>query len=116
MNPLVKQIAIIFLVFLAISAVFTFSSSSDKNPEAISISQLVSQVNEGKVKSVKVIGEELEIELIDGAKETSLKEQSSLTDSLKNYGVEAGPPGLGQALKELAPSFSIAIGLAMREL
>lgn len=87
MNPLAKQIAIIFLVFLAISAIFTFSNSPSKRTEAVSIGRLVSQINEGKVKSVKVMGEELEIVLNDGAKETSLKEQSSLTDSLKNYGV-----------------------------
>ncbi|MFH1048070.1 MAG: ATP-dependent zinc metalloprotease FtsH [Patescibacteria group bacterium] len=69
------------------SAIFTFSNSSDKKPEAISISELVSQVNEGRVKSIKVTGDELEIVLSDDTKETSLKEQSSLTDSLKNYGV-----------------------------
>ncbi|MDP3057573.1 MAG: ATP-dependent zinc metalloprotease FtsH [bacterium] len=87
MNPIAKQIAIIFLVFLAISAVFTFSNSSGKKPETVSIGQLVSQINEGKVKSVKVTGDALEIVLNDGTKETSLKEQSSLSDSLKNYGV-----------------------------
>ncbi|MBU4141653.1 ATP-dependent zinc metalloprotease FtsH [Patescibacteria group bacterium] len=86
MNQLAKQIAIIFLVFLAITAIFTLNSSV-KNPDVVSIGQLVGQINEGKVKSVKVTGDELEIVLNDGAKETSLKEQSSLTDSLKNYGV-----------------------------
>jgi len=87
MNQLAKQIAIIFLVFLVVTAIFTLNSSQSSQPLSISIGQLVNQINEGKVKSVKVTGDNLDISLIDGTKETSLKEQSSLTDSLKNYGV-----------------------------
>lgn len=100
MNSLAKQIAIIFIIFLTTAAIFSFLNSSLKKPQEIPLSQLVSQVNDGKVNSIKVKGDELDIVLNDGTKEVSLKEQSSLTDSFKNYGV--APEKIAAANIEIA--------------
>lgn len=87
MNQLTKQIAIIFIVFLVISGIFSILNSPSKIT-AIPINELAKQVNEDKIQSIKINGENLEIVLKDGTKESSVKEASSpLYDSLKNYGV-----------------------------
>ena len=64
-------------------------SGPKQKPTEISLSELATQVNDGKVKSISVDGNSLTIELNDTAKEKSIKEpQSSLTESLNNYGVD----------------------------
>ncbi|MBU3965618.1 ATP-dependent zinc metalloprotease FtsH [Patescibacteria group bacterium] len=88
MNKLVKNLAIMFLVFLIISGIFSIYASPFEKAKQISLSELVGQINEGKVGSIKIAGNNLEIVLKDGTKETSLKEQEGpLTETLKNYGV-----------------------------
>lgn len=88
MNQLAKQLAIIFLVFLIISGIFAVYSSSAKKPKEVSFTELVKQVNESRVKSVKVNGTALEIVLNDGINESSTKEATpSLVEALKNSGV-----------------------------
>lgn len=88
MNKLVKNLAIMFLVFLIISGIFSIYASPFEKAKQVSLSELVGQINEGKVGSIKIAGNNLEIVLKDGTKETSLKEQEGpLTETLKNYGV-----------------------------
>lgn len=88
MNKLVKNLAIMFLVFLIISGIFSIYASPFEKAKQVSLSELVGQIGEGKVGSIKIAGNNLEIVLKDGTKETSLKEQEgSLTETLKNYGV-----------------------------
>ncbi len=89
MEKLLKNISIVVLVFLFISAMTVLYSSPTQQPENISISDLVSQINSGSVKSVSVSENDLKIELNDGTKQKSVKEaQSSLTETLSNYGVD----------------------------
>jgi cell division protease FtsH len=89
MNQLAKQLAIIFLIFLLVSGVFTILSSPLQKTTEITLSELVKRVNEDKVQSIKINGDNLDITLKDGTKETSVKEKStSLHDSLKNYGAD----------------------------
>lgn len=88
MNKLVKNLAIMFLVFLIISGIFSIYASPFEKAKRISLSELIEQINEGKIGSIKIIGNNLEIALKDGTKEISFKEQEgSLTETLKNYGV-----------------------------
>ncbi len=88
MNKLVKNLAIVFLFFLIVSGIFSVYASPFEKSKRISLSELVSQINEDKIKSVKISGNNLEISLKDGTKETSFKEQEGpLTETFKNYGV-----------------------------
>ncbi len=89
MKNLVKNIGLTILIFLFISGLFILYSSPREKPAKIPLSTLVSQINEGKVKKISVDGDNLEIQLEDGTTEKSVKEkEASLTDSLKNYGVD----------------------------
>jgi cell division protease FtsH len=89
MEKTLKNIAIIVAIFLLVSGIMILYSTPAQKPAEISLSELATQINESKVKSVNVDGNNLAIELNDGVKEKSVKEpQSSLTESLSNYGVD----------------------------
>lgn len=89
MNNLTKNFITIFLIFLLISAIFSLYNSPFKKVKEVSLSELVTEINEEKVKLISVSGDDLEITLLDGTIEKAFKEpQSSLTDTLKNLGVE----------------------------
>jgi len=89
-RELFKNLGIAFLLFLIIAGIFSLYSSPFEKPQEISLSALVGQINEGKVKEIEIINEEeLTIKLKDGIKEKSFKEKGTgLGDSLKNYGVD----------------------------
>ena len=75
-------------MFLVIAGIFILYNAPAQKPQDVGLSELVTEINNGKVKSISVEGSNLQIELQDGAKQKATKEaESSLTDSLKNYGV-----------------------------
>ena len=89
MDKLLKNVGFVIIFFLLISMIMILYSGPAEKPTSISLSELVTQINEGKVKTISIKGDDLEIELTDGVKEISVKEpQSALTDSLSNYGVD----------------------------
>jgi len=90
MEKLLKNISIVILLFLLISGLLILYSSPSESPADVSLSELVKQINDGKVKQIEVTNDELKIELADGKQEKSVKErESGITESLKNYGVNA---------------------------
>ncbi len=111
MKNLVKNLGLVLLVFLFISGIFVLYGAPEKKPEQISLSTLVSQVNEGRVKTITVKNENLEILLNDGTKEKSIKEaESGITETLKNYGVnQERLNGVGIEVKTDS-SFSLWMG------
>lgn len=61
-----------------------------KKSSSISLSTLAQQVNENKVKEIKVSSNTLDITLNDGTTEKSTKETSGgIVETLKNYGVDS---------------------------
>lgn len=89
MEKLIKNISYVLLAFLLISGIFILYSGPQQKPADITLSELVAQINDGKVKQVTVEGNTLNIELQDGAQEKTNKEsEGSLTESLSNYGVD----------------------------
>jgi len=83
-----KNVLTMFLIFLALAGFFALLSSPFDKPEEISLSKLVSEINEGKVSTVLVQGNTLHVTLENGTKQVTRKEaESSLTESLANYGV-----------------------------
>lgn len=89
MRQLFKNLAIAFLIFLTIAAIFTLLTEPGKDIEQIALNRLVEQINQEEVTKITIRGNELEIELKDETREKAVKEQdASLTESLKNYGVD----------------------------
>jgi cell division protease FtsH len=83
-----KNLVISIVVFLIIAAILSTYSISSSKPEEIQVSQLITQINDGRVKSVVVKGEVLEIELFNGAKQKTKKESGdSFSTLLSNYEV-----------------------------
>lgn len=105
-----KNFAIAFLVFLVISYTFSLFTASSEKPEEVTLSQLATEIKESKVAEITVEGQSLKIVLIESEgnkKQKTQKEgESSLTESLANYGVSPdqmqnvrinvkGPSGFG---------------------
>jgi cell division protease FtsH len=89
MEKLLKNVAMVVFFFLLISGLMVLYSAPVQKPIEISLSELANQINDGKVKDIAVEENDLIINLADGTKEKSVKEsQSSLTESLSNYGVD----------------------------
>lgn len=77
------------LIFTLLIAGYSLFVDQKAEIEEIPISELAQQINEGTVTHVAVKGEDLEITLTDDTERKSKKEaDASLTDTLKNYGVE----------------------------
>ncbi len=90
MKNLAKKIIFILLIFIIISAVFTLFSQPFKKEGEISLSQLVEDINQEKVKKITVSGLELSVLYQDETETKSRKEtESSLSESLINLGVSA---------------------------
>ena len=90
MKNLLKNFAVILLIFFGISAVFSFISQDKTNtPEQLSLSQLVEQINQEKTKQIIVDGNNLKITFLDNKKAFAQKEtEDSLSQTLANYGVD----------------------------
>lgn len=88
MKKLITNIFFALLILLVISGIFTLYSTPFEKPEEIPLSEVVAQINEGKVAKIVVEENDLTIELKDGTEKKSHKEQeTSLTQSLINYNV-----------------------------
>jgi len=89
MKNLVKNFVFVLLIFLVISAVFTLFSQPFEKEKELSITQLVSEINQDKIKKITVSGNELQIVFQDDSKGKSRKEtEAALSESLINYGVD----------------------------
>ncbi len=90
MKNFAKNLIIILLVFFAISGIVMVYNTPIQKISEVNINELANQINDGKVKDIQVEGEKLNVTLTDNTKESSRKEaESSLSESLKNYGVDS---------------------------
>jgi cell division protease FtsH len=90
MRNLIKNIAIILLVFFVISGIVMLYNTPVQKINDITLNELANQINGDQVKEIAVEGEKLSVTLKDDTKEKSRKEaESSLSESLKNYGVDS---------------------------
>ncbi len=86
-----KNLLWAFLAFLLISALLSFFSMPSEKSEPVTLSQVAQQVNEDKVKEIIVEGNDLTVILKEAEKKekTRKENEASLTESLKNYGVDS---------------------------
>ena len=90
MKKLFKNISLVILIFLLISGIFVLYNTPQKLPKDISLSQLAQQVNNDKVKEIRVENNALKITLKDKTTEKTTKEATSgIVETLKNYGVDS---------------------------
>jgi cell division protease FtsH len=89
MNDLLKNLLSVILIFLLLSFLFSIFSKYPGERKIISLSELVSQINEGKVKEIVVSGDNVLVYFTDGSLAFSKKEvETSLSQSLINLGVD----------------------------
>jgi len=89
MKNLVKNFLFLILIFLVISIIFSLIFQPFEGKKEISLSQLVEEINQEKIKKITVAGNELTVIYTDNQKATSRKEEeAALSQSLINYGVE----------------------------
>ncbi|MCX6757872.1 MAG: ATP-dependent zinc metalloprotease FtsH [Candidatus Nomurabacteria bacterium] len=85
-----KSIAGMLLIFMIITAVYLAVSGNIKDITEVSISDLAKSVSLGEVKSIEVSGETLTVSYNNGdIKEAKKEVESSLSQTLFNYGVKA---------------------------
>lgn len=89
MDKLMKNIGLVVFLFLLLSGIMILYSSPEKRPTDVSLSELVTAINNGEVKEIVVTGNVLEIVKQDDTREKASKEpESSLTETLANYGID----------------------------
>ena len=88
MKKLSKNILLAFLVFLAISALFSFYDLPAEKPEIINIGTLINQIEQEEIQSIIIDDNKLEIKLKNGETKISRMEAAeSLSTLLSNYQV-----------------------------
>src|SRR3989344_2038163 len=85
-----KNILFVLLIMMVMAGVYSLLAGQMEVKNEIPISQIVSEINGGNVKSIGAKGDNLEVIFADGKIAQSKKEaETSLTDTLMNYGVSA---------------------------
>jgi len=102
MNPLIKNFVFILIIFLVVSGVFTMFSQTAEQKNEVSLTKLVSDINQGEVKKIVVSSNNLIVTYQDDTQTKSKKEtETALSQSLINYGVnQASLKGVEIELKE----------------
>ena len=88
MKSLLKNFIFIILIFLVISGVFAMFSKPFEEKKEISLTQLVEDLNQEKIRKITVLGNNIEIIYSDESKAKAKKEtESSFSETLINYGL-----------------------------
>lgn len=86
---LLKNVIIVVLIFLALGAIFTLVNNPTPQPKETSITQLSKDINDAKVRELRLSGSDISIIYNDGTKAQAQKESTdTLSQSLINYGVD----------------------------
>ena len=86
---LIKNIFIVILIFFVLGAVFGLFNVPNEDVEEISITQLADDVNQGIIKEIEVLNNDISITYTDDTIASSKKETGeTLSQALIGYGVE----------------------------
>lgn len=89
LNPLIKNFFFVVLILLAVGGIFSLFYSSPSQVSEIPVSQLVSEINQNKVKKITVSGDRVFVTYNDDKTASSMKESNSvLSEVLINLGAE----------------------------
>jgi len=110
MKNLIKNLIIILLIFLFVSAVFSLISQMNQKPKGVTLSELANQINQENVSKIVIQNQDVDVTLIDGTLEKSRKEEeASLSETLKNLGAQ--PEKLQKVQIEVAEVSSLKFWL-----
>jgi cell division protease FtsH len=88
MRSLIKNLLIFSLILLIVSGLFSLFSLSPESKNTVTLTQLVNDINQGKVKKITVSEDNLLILYQDETEGVSRKEsEAALSQSLTNYGI-----------------------------
>lgn len=86
---LLKNILIVITIFVVLGVAFAYFNEPVQEPQTISITQLVKDINAEKIKEIKEIDSNLSITYLDGTLAQALKDSTDpLSQALINYGVD----------------------------
>ena len=104
MKNLAKNLLFILLALFLIAALFSYGGPGEKEPDEVDISTLVQEINDGKVKSIDVVGDILTATLTDeNANTQQIKKEfgQPFSELMNNYGVAPEKlQGIAVAVKE----------------
>lgn len=76
------------LIFIALLVIYSVISFESKPENVVSLSDVAKDISAGKVNAIEIKGNDLTASYLDGTQKEAKKEfESSLTESLVNYGV-----------------------------
>ncbi|MEK7135042.1 MAG: ATP-dependent zinc metalloprotease FtsH [Patescibacteria group bacterium] len=85
----INQIFIVLGTLFLAAFIFAYFNSAFEKPKVIALSELVSKINNGEVSKIVVRNDDLDVTLKDASQYSAKKEiEGSLTETLKNYGVD----------------------------
>lgn len=88
-NPLIKNFILIILIILLVGGIFSFLYLPEQKPNQISVSQLVSDINQDKVKKMSIAGDKVNVTYTDSKTAETMKESNSvLPDLLEKLGAD----------------------------
>ncbi len=94
LRGLFKNIVFIILIFLVLATIFDLFNTSKETVKEISITQLVQDINNDKVKEIKVLNDNLTVTYYDGNVFQSKKEAGeSASQALINFGADKEKAG-----------------------
>ncbi|MCX6713085.1 MAG: ATP-dependent zinc metalloprotease FtsH [Candidatus Vogelbacteria bacterium] len=106
----IEQILMALLVLMLIVSAFTLFSDRRGNPAVIPVSQVAEDIIAGKVTKLIVQGDNMDVTYASGTVKTSKKEiETSVTETLKNYGVT--PEQLSKIAVEIENQSSLSFWL-----
>jgi cell division protease FtsH len=89
LNGLFKNILFVVMVFLLLAAVFNLINTSSEEIKEISITQIVQDINNDKIKEIKIVNNDITVKYSDDTVFNSKKETGeSLSQVLINFGVD----------------------------
>lgn len=103
------------VVFAILFSIYSLIVNEGDEPEEATLSEIAASIKEGRVESITVEGDDLEIVFADGGEAVAQKETAvGLSETLRNFGVTEGdltgvsievrdPSGVGFFLANIAP-------------
>ncbi len=86
-----KNFLIFFVIFFAVAIIFSSIGKMNKEPQKMTIGELVNNIKQGKVSEVVVKGDTINVTLANDEKRVVKKESGeSLSQTLNNLGVSSG--------------------------
>lgn len=110
----INQILIALGALFAVALVFAYLNSAFEKPQILTLSELVSKINSGEVSKIVINNDDLAVTLRDNNKYSAKKEtESSLTETLKNYGVDSARFGAIEIKVEQSVGFNFWVGTVL---